>query len=652
MTRLVLLLSFTITIIFIACFGVLRVVFDKSRSIFPADLPERPPKTPKLQFAKRWSQELASSKTRRNLSIDDSYPLQSLPEKHISTAFATSVPPFTRDVTSHHVRTRCASTYVAEPAGNNNSTTPQSHGIGPRLRQAVSSLKIPKFSNSESASSVPLEDAVPRSINHEPLQSLYSLRRKPVASNPNSRMKDPLVDRFERLRLPHNGKPQPRSQVPATSSLSLQTSSSSPLVASKSLAVLASNHALKSMSVSNVVMPAQAQTLTRNRPRNSLTPASKTGSELPSTSTIPIGLDDSDDDGDTHPVAKRFHYPSGRPMHVNKRARSPPPRRPSPVSRRLRRRIQSPSDSSDTLSEGELTPISSRNVSYPALPVESVGDERVRQVPRNENRAQRFLDSKDALLLQEEMDRRFAQSLQNEEDEDYQREQSLHAQLQASERQLYASPPVRRKEQQRRGFGRRTISGRHHGTRDDPIDLDTESDLDSNDSDDSDNVVFTGRATTGRPLSDDADPTDLDEDDWGSTDDEVDPNQTNEDASLAQLLQDEERSQQAATYTRDCVVCSESHPISELPALAECEHIPQTCGDCYAGWVAAQLQDSGWNEAKCPESKCKIKLNYYEIRQVVTTETFLQYDTFIARAAISEDRKFEFLEVIVCKANH
>lgn len=57
-------------------------------------------------------------------------------------------------------------------------------------------------------------------------------------------------------------------------------------------------------------------------------------------------------------------------------------------------------------------------------------------------------------------------------------------------------------------------------------------------------------------------------------------------------------------------------------------------------WIEAQLRGSGWREAKCPEDKCRTKLAYFEIQHTATPETFLQYDTFIARAAINEDRKF------------
>lgn len=95
----------------------------------------------------------------------------------------------------------------------------------------------------------------------------------------------------------------------------------------------------------------------------------------------------------------------------------------------------------------------------------------------------------------------------------------------------------------------------------------------------------------------------------------------------------------ASVAIRQCLVCSDSFPIVELPMLAECEHLPHTCSTCYAGWIAAQLQGSSWTEARCPESTCHIKMTYREIQQNAQVEIFQQYDTFIARAALNEDRK-------------
>jgi hypothetical protein len=90
----------------------------------------------------------------------------------------------------------------------------------------------------------------------------------------------------------------------------------------------------------------------------------------------------------------------------------------------------------------------------------------------------------------------------------------------------------------------------------------------------------------------------------------------------------------------ECSVCGDSCPGAELPSLAGCEHPPQTCSTCYTAWLAVQLRGSSWREAKCPVSKCKVKLTYQEIQQYASSESFQQYDTYIAHIALNEDRKF------------
>jgi hypothetical protein len=92
--------------------------------------------------------------------------------------------------------------------------------------------------------------------------------------------------------------------------------------------------------------------------------------------------------------------------------------------------------------------------------------------------------------------------------------------------------------------------------------------------------------------------------------------------------------------TRECPVCGDSSPIAEWPSLAGCEHPRGTCSACYAIWITAQLQESSWTEARCPESTCHVKMTYDEIQQYALVDIFRQYDTFITRALLNEDRKF------------
>jgi hypothetical protein len=232
-------------------------------------------------------------------------------------------------------------------------------------------------------------------------------------------------------------------------------------------------------------------------------------------------------------------------------------------------------------------------------------DEGRRQPSQTVRSAGRFLDSVDATQLQEQLDRKYALRLQQEEEDQY---RSLYEQLRAA-----ASPSAAHHQSidvQRRASA---------GTQDDPINLYSDTDLDPHE------------------------PMDIEPDDWNwKPSNDADPTQTNLDAEFAQLIQEEEEeesTQQAPVGLRTCAVCSDDHHISELPSLADCAHPPRTCADCYSSWVTAQLQSNGWSEAECPESECKIKLSYYEVQHIATPEIFQQYDTYITRAAISEDRK-------------
>ncbi|CAE7205025.1 IBR domain containing protein [Pyrenophora teres f. teres] len=122
--------------------------------------------------------------------------------------------------------------------------------------------------------------------------------------------------------------------------------------------------------------------------------------------------------------------------------------------------------------------------------------------------------------------------------------------------------------------------------------------------------------------------------------DQFKPRHAKRSRSIPTKRRDSERKE--PKRSRNCVVCDESVQIVDLPSLANCDHQPETCIDCYSGWIVAQLQDSGWREVACPGNGCKVKLSYQEIQAYASPETFQQYDTFIARAAFSDDPNFRW----------
>jgi hypothetical protein len=192
-------------------------------------------------------------------------------------------------------------------------------------------------------------------------------------------------------------------------------------------------------------------------------------------------------------------------------------------------------------------------------------------------------------MLQEAQDHRIAQRMQHEGET---------AQSLFSERIRSAAPQTTHRSTTPISRLKRAIA--RSGTRHDPIDLSSESDE--------------PKETHGEPME-------LDE------------------VSMTTFRPPHD--QTAQSRQRDCVVCGESVYIFDLPALYQCTHRPETCAECYSGWIAAQLHENNWGEVKCPGDECKTTLSYHDIQAHASPEIFQRYDTYIARAAISQDRKFD-----------
>jgi hypothetical protein len=91
---------------------------------------------------------------------------------------------------------------------------------------------------------------------------------------------------------------------------------------------------------------------------------------------------------------------------------------------------------------------------------------------------------------------------------------------------------------------------------------------------------------------------------------------------VAIQLQEDIAQEQITPPTRACVVCQETVAISRLPALMSCTHEPQTCADCFANWIASELEGKGWQNINCPETNCRNKLEPAEVRIYATEEVF------------------------------
>jgi hypothetical protein len=275
------------------------------------------------------------------------------------------------------------------------------------------------------------------------------------------------------------------------------------------------------------------------------------------------------------------------------------------------RQSQSPGASSSS-SEGKLTPDSSES-DLPTRVAQVESKSSIRTTGRT--RGLLSPEVNPGSNAQEEQDRLLAKHLQRREDEAYRTAASNLTEG------LRSSPRVLSRRTGRLASLRRAIT--HIGTREDPIDIDSDTD--------DPKAVVPERARIEDYVALYGEPMEVDGV-WLFHQD---------DARLLNALQPANTYADERTHLRrrDCVVCGDSVHVVDVPSLANCDHRPETCADCYLGWITAQLQGNSWREAKCPGNKCKTVLSHNEIRLYADPEIFQQYDTFIARAAFTEDRK-------------
>ena len=80
--------------------------------------------------------------------------------------------------------------------------------------------------------------------------------------------------------------------------------------------------------------------------------------------------------------------------------------------------------------------------------------------------------------------------------------------------------------------------------------------------------------------------------------------------------------QKAILRSRNCVVCAETKPVPEFPAVINCKHKSQVCADCYKSWIASELDNKSWKEIGCPQSGCKQLLKHAEVQRYAAPEVY------------------------------
>ncbi|KAL2197022.1 hypothetical protein P885DRAFT_36033 [Corynascus similis CBS 632.67] len=92
---------------------------------------------------------------------------------------------------------------------------------------------------------------------------------------------------------------------------------------------------------------------------------------------------------------------------------------------------------------------------------------------------------------------------------------------------------------------------------------------------------------------------------------------------------------------RECIICTDTKPVSDFPAVAitkACAHEPTTCLACVATSIRTDLNSRLWNEIKCPE--CRATLEYDDVQRFADEETKERYQNLSFRSAISSSPAF------------
>ncbi|CAO2657361.1 Nn.00g034870.m01.CDS01 [Neocucurbitaria sp. VM-36] len=249
--------------------------------------------------------------------------------------------------------------------------------------------------------------------------------------------------------------------------------------------------------------------------------------------------------------------------------------------------------------------------------------------------------NRDSNSIQEAQDRELAQRLQKDEDSAYETLSPLSLDHIRHTARQYPWQKALRPQTSPVSSLKRVRP--HSGTRENPIEVDADSDSNLPDARVVKSSVRTKHygAIYGKPIE-------LDESSSGSDlGDEIPVagvvDSEKQDLNFSILLQAKEDCDgRTSRGSRECAVCGEAFLIIESPSLPGCTHPPETCASCYEEWITTQLQGSGWMEVKCPGSDCRINLTYYEIQEHARPTTFQQYDTFIARAAFNDDPNFRW----------
>ena len=100
---------------------------------------------------------------------------------------------------------------------------------------------------------------------------------------------------------------------------------------------------------------------------------------------------------------------------------------------------------------------------------------------------------------------------------------------------------------------------------------------------------------------------------------------------------------------KECCVCGDSKDPLDFhtasPSIG-CAHPPNTCKECLQSWMASEFDTKGCDGIKCPE--CAQTLEYNEVQQAASAETFEAYDKLAFRNALGSLDEFAWCLAVGC----
>lgn len=96
-----------------------------------------------------------------------------------------------------------------------------------------------------------------------------------------------------------------------------------------------------------------------------------------------------------------------------------------------------------------------------------------------------------------------------------------------------------------------------------------------------------------------------------------------------------EKQKELDQKTYQCDICFDESKIDQIYILEECFH--RYCRECLSDHCKTHILDGNTRKITCPTADCKHIISYAEIKHVVDGEMLEKYETFLLRAALTDD---------------